>query len=162
MLGRETIKCCGILVPETSKVLSLLSIPSCLITWKYSHRAVYELSHLKNISVLNEWMYVYWHPSTKFTPAMDIVTGNARGCAREQACLKLDSMWTRKQVSSQAKVYIGYWVSDKRYIAVLWRGKILSTALVLSASDGHQYEHISVFIIYPPDNGRKEGWKCFI
>ena len=29
-------------------------------------------------------------------PAADRVTGHARGCAREQACPKLQSMWTRK------------------------------------------------------------------
>ena len=28
--------------------------------------------------------------------ATDTVTGHIRGCAREQACPKLESMWTRK------------------------------------------------------------------
>ena len=31
-----------------------------------------------------------------FPPAADRVTGHARGCAREWACPKLQSMWTRK------------------------------------------------------------------
>ena len=31
-----------------------------------------------------------------YSPATDTVTGHARGCAREQACPKLESMWTRK------------------------------------------------------------------
>ena len=29
-------------------------------------------------------------------PAVDRVTGHVRGCAREQACLKSESMWTCK------------------------------------------------------------------
>ena len=34
--------------------------------------------------------------SSNVPPAMDTVTGHARDCAREQACPKLESMWTRK------------------------------------------------------------------
>ena len=36
------------------------------------------------------------HLSRKVPPAVDRVTGHARGCAREWACPKLQSKWTGK------------------------------------------------------------------
>ena len=39
-------------------------------------------------------------------PALDIVTGHARGCAREQACSKRESMWTRKYVSTKGLITV--------------------------------------------------------
>ena len=56
---------------------------------------------LANVSKINKLPYPHLYviselPPSNFPPATDTVTGYVRGCAREQACLKLESMWTRK------------------------------------------------------------------
>ena len=54
---------------------------------------------LYRILILIKIVYIFVNPSVVFvdlSPATDTVTGHAIGCAREQACPKLESIWTRK------------------------------------------------------------------
>ena len=57
-------------------------------------------THCHNYTVYSFWLAaidLLYAPSNMIaSPATDTVTGHARGCAREQACPKHESMWTRK------------------------------------------------------------------